>query len=370
VSTMRSFTHFDTKLGILRCLAGTTLDEILKLIVPKGWFLPVVPGTRFVTLGGAVANDIHGKNHHCAGTFGCHVRSIDLVRSDGAHIHCSPIENVEMFSATIGGMGLTGIITEVELQLKPIHSTNMDVEKIPFSSLQRFIELSDESDSFEYSVAWFDFISGRRGIFFRANHSSNGELLATRNGKQALRVPFEAPAFLLNKRNIGLFNLAYYGMQKLTSGRGHSHYSPFFFPLDGIAGWNLLYGKGGLMQYQCVVPESEARAFEELLKVIAQNGHGSFLGVLKKFGSIKSPGMLSFPRPGYTLALDFPFQGEKTLALFDSLDHIVKSAGGALYPAKDSRMSKEVFQLSFPRLQEFLQYKDPNLSSGFWRRVQ
>src|SRR5437879_2241565 len=162
ISTMKAFTHFDTELGILRCLAGTTLDEILKLIVAKGWFLPVVPGTRFVTLGGAVANDIHGKNHHCSGTFGCHVRSFDVVRSDGTRIHCSPAENAEMFSATIGGMGLTGIITEVELQLKKIQSSQMDLEKIPFSSLQRFIELSEESEGFEYSVAWFDFISGRR----------------------------------------------------------------------------------------------------------------------------------------------------------------------------------------------------------------
>ena len=361
---------FDPATGALHCEGGVTLSDILDLLVPKGWFLPVTPGTRFVTVGGAIANDVHGKNHHRAGTFGCHVRRLGLYRSDSGLIECSRETNWPWFRATIGGLGLTGIIVWAEIQLRPIQGAMIDGESFAFRSLDEFLERGAESDAAsEYTVAWLDCFSGSktRGVFFRGNHSAErGGKLRPRSGP---RLRFEFPGWLLNRWSMKAFNSAYFSWHSFAAGEAVVPYDRFFYPLDSIARWNLIYGKKGFLQYQCVVPESGLAAFKEVLDRIQRARMGSFLGVMKRFGAVESPGMLSFPRPGLTLALDFPLRGERTLRLLEDLDRIVKDSGGALYPGKDARMSPAMFQASFPQWREFQRYADPKFSSSFWRRV-
>jgi FAD/FMN-containing dehydrogenase len=364
--------YFDMEQGSIVCEAGVSLGEILLAAVPRGWFLPVTPGTKIVTIAGAIANDVHGKNHHVGGTIGCHIEQICLQRSDGAAIVCSREENAALFAATIGGLGLTGIILWAELRLRKIASAQIEMDSVAFSTFEDFIRLSSDEEGarYEYTVGWVDCLSGKktRGIFLRGNHASEGRL-NTHPEKIRLAVPFTFPGFTLNPLSIWAFNNLYYAMGKRKSGHSRVDYDPFFYPLDKVDNWNRIYGRDGFTQYQCVVPESEVAAFQEILERIARGGQGSFLGVIKKFGRVQSPGMLSFPRPGLTLALDFPFRGEKTLKLFAELDEVVASAKGALYPAKDPRMSPRMFRLSYPRLEEFRCYLDPALSSSFWRRV-
>jgi len=376
VSHLRRFISFDEEQGILCCEAGVSLAEVLELAVPRGWFIPVSPGTKFVSVGGAIANDVHGKNHHRAGTFGCHVTRFELLRSNGERLICSPQKNVDLFRATIGGLGLTGIILWAEFQLKPIVNPYIDMEHIRFSSLDEFVQISAEADrKYDYTVSWVDILIGGkelcRGIFMAGNNNASRELAAKKPKKKlSLVVPFDFPSFVLNPLTVRSFNELYYHSQ--LSKRVHKvvHYEPFFYPLDSIHEWNRMYGKQGFLQYQFVVPfENGFEAMREILGRIRQSGEGSFLTVLKTFGDIKSPGMLSFPRPGLTLALDFAYGGQKTLQLLDDLDKVVRESGGAVYPAKDARMSAESFQAFFPRWQEFVQYVDPHFSSSFWRRV-
>ncbi len=362
---------FDTGSGAIVCEAGVSLAEILALAVPRGWFLPVTPGTKFVTVGGAIASDVHGKNHHVAGTIGCHIRGLELLRSSGEHVVCSREENSELFGATIGGLGLTGVILWAEMQLKPITCSQIAMEIVPFHCFEEFISLCAEDADWEYTVAWLDCLSGRdpRGIFMRAHHAQEGRELTPHAGKARLSIPFTLPESTLNPLTIRAFNTIYYAAQRLRCGCSQVHYDPFFYPLDRVGHWNRIYGARGLTQYQCVIPDAEAAAFQDILDLISEAGQGSFLGVMKRFGSVPSPGMLSFPRPGLTLALDFPFRGKKTLDLFAALDGIVFQAHGALYPAKDARMDAAMFRASYPRLEEFRRYHDPALSSSFWRRV-
>lgn len=371
---LNRFISFDTDRGILRCEAGVTVDEILEVIVPHGWFLPVTPGTKHVTVGGAIANDIHGKNHHVAGTFGCHVTKFELERSTGERIICSPTENAELFRATIGGLGLTGLILWAEFTLKSIDNAMIQMERIRFASLDEFFEISAESaDTYEYIVAWIDCLAQGselgRGVFIRGNHVEGDHGLMT-NGDSFLRVPFEFPSFALNPLTMKAFNSAYYRSQLRKHVRKIVHYEPFFYPLDAVGDWNKIYGRRGFFQYQCVVPTgADGAAIREIIRRIVESGQASFLDVLKEFGDVPSPGMLSFPRPGVTLALDFPNEGEKTLALFDELDALVREGGGVVYPAKDARMSAENFQAFYPEWKAFSRYVDPNFSSSFWRRV-
>jgi FAD/FMN-containing dehydrogenase len=361
---------FDESTGVLRCEGGVSLRDIIEVFLPRGWFLPVTPGTSFVTIGGAIANDVHGKNHHCAGTFGAHVKEIALLRSDSGLIHCSAAENPDMFRATIGGLGLTGVIVWADVQLKRVSGPWMDSESIPFISLKTFLDLSHASNErFEYTVAWIDCFSGKhvRGIFFRGNHAS--DCRRKFRPKHGPTVPFALPGWVLNHWSIRAFNTAYYRLHAMRKGPGFAPYDAFFYPLDSIRQWNLLYGRQGFLQYQCVIPQSHPEACEELLERSARSGMGSFLGVLKQFGSAPPAGMLSFPRPGLTIALDFPMRGERTLNLMRSFDEIVRESGGALYPAKDARMSPAMFEVSFPHWRDFTPYMDPNFSSSFWRRV-
>jgi len=363
---------FDAERGILVCEAGVLLAEILELVVPAGWFLPVSPGTKFVTVGGAIANDVHGKNHHRAGSFGCHIRQLELLRSDGSRRRCSRSENADWFSATIGGLGLTGVIVWAELQLLRVAGPGMDVETIRFANLAGFFDLTAESDAaFAYTVAWVDCASrGRalgRGIFTRSNHSSEDQPEVSAPGG-GFAVPIELPVALVGDTVVRTFNAWYY--RRPRTRRRRVHYDSFLYPLDRVRNWNRIYGRRGFFQYQCVVgPAGGREAVAELLSRIATAGGGSFLAVLKMFGSIPSPGLLSFPRPGVTLALDFPNRGARTTRLLERLDEVVRASGGAVYPAKDARMSAESFRQYFPEWRAFCAYLDPCFSSSFWRRV-
>ena len=367
---------WDPATGLLRAEAGVTLAEVLAMVVPQGWFLPVTPGTKFVTLGGAVANDVHGKNHHVAGTWGCWVRAFELQRSDGSRMVCTPHDNVDWFGATIGGLGLTGLITWVEVQLRRVCNPYLHVETLRVGDLSAFFSLAKASDrDFEHTVSWVDCLASGpglgRGLFMRGDHApSLGEALPLAKRRRTLPFPLDAPGWLLNRWSITLFNALYWRRLRGARRADVQHYEPFFYPLDAIDDWNRMYGSRGFFQYQFVVPMPDAeRVVHEVLTRIARSGEASFLAVLKCFGDVASPGWLSFPRPGVTLALDLPNRGVSTLSLMDDLDRLVGEAGGALYPAKDARMGGAMFRQSFPRWEEFASYVDPAFSSSFWRRV-
>jgi len=362
---------FDAETGIVRAEAGLTLDRLLRVIVPQGWFAPVAPGTKFVTLGGAVANDVHGKNHEHAGTFGTHVRAIGLARSSGDVLTLSREENAELFAATIGGLGLTGAILWVELQLSPIRSAYVDTETIAIGNLAAFFRLAEESREWPYTVAWIDCLAkgdgAGRGFFIRGRPAEKGTL-DVHAGRQ-VGVPLDAPNGLLNARTLGLFN-ALYRRRPWVLGARQMHYDPFFFPLDAVADWNRLYGRRGFFQHQSAVPMRNAfETLRKLLGLTAEFGEGSFLVVLKLFGDKSSPGVLSFPLPGATLALDFPNNGEGTRRLLDRMADVVLAAGGRLYPAKDATMSGQAFRAGYPAWRTVEAQRDPAIMSDFWRRV-
>ncbi len=365
---------FDRRTGLFTAEAGLSIDALLRIVVPHGWFVPVTPGTRQVTLGGALANDVHGKNHHRAGTFGRHVRAFTLLRSDRGEVLVTPQSEPELFAATIGGLGLTGIVRELTLQLSPIGSSQLDVETLPMGRLSDFFALdADSADRFEHTVAWVDCTRGgdRLGLGFyaRANWAAEGPLQA--HGPPRLTVPMQTPGFLINRLSLTAFNRLYRARQLAGPRRRGQPYSAVFHPLDGIAGWNRLYGGAGFYQHQSVVPRADAdAALTEMLRIIARSGEGSALVVLKAFGDLESPGLLSFPRPGYTLALDFRNKGPATLALMDRLDAVVRAAGGALYPAKDGRMSPAMFRFGYPQLDRFLKSRDPACGSDFLTRME
>ena len=364
---------FDADTGALTCQAGALLADIQRLLAPRGWMLPVTPGTQFVTVGGAIANDVHGKNHHVAGSFGNHVRSLTLKRTDGRTIVCGPSQEADWFRATVGGLGLTGLITEATLQLRRVAGPWLDTETIAFDTLERFYALAAESEArWEYTVSWIDCLDKRgRGLFMRGNHcTQNTTVPAHSPHKGRLAMPFTPPLSLVNAASLRAFNALYYHAHRLRAGHAISHYLPFFYPLDGIAHWNRMYGPRGFYQYQCVVPfEGGEQAIAALLAQIAHSGQGSFLAVLKTFGSRPSLGLLSFPQPGITLALDFPNLGDKTLHLFSQLDAIVSAAGGRIYPAKDARMPAHLFQSGYPQWKQILPYRDPGISSAMSRRL-
>ncbi|MBV8674410.1 MAG: FAD-binding oxidoreductase [Acidobacteriaceae bacterium] len=370
---MDRFISFNPETGILRCEAGVTLSEILDFAVPRGFFLPVTPGTKYVTIGGAIANDIHGKNHHVAGTFGRHVPSFEIVRSDGARILCSSSQNPQWYSATIGGLGLTGLITWAEVRLRPIVSRKIQYTGIRFNGIEEFVALSQASAHIEYTVAWMDCVAtGKnfaRGIFMQGDHSPVPEPL-TGSKTPWLVFPIDLPEFALNRYSIGLFNTLYYNKQFSKTKTGLVDYEPFFYPLDKVLRWNRLYGKSGFLQFQCVLPwETDQLGIVQILKAITASGLASFLAVIKVFGDISSPGMMSFPAPGITLALDFPIRTEVSFDLLDRLASITLEHGGRMYPAKDARMTAAQFQAFYPQWKAFSRFIDPAFDSAFWQRV-
>jgi FAD/FMN-containing dehydrogenase len=364
---------FDAESGRLRCEAGVTLADILDFAVPRGWFLPVSPGTKYVTMGGAIANDIHGKNHHIAGTFGRHTTCFELVRSDGTPVFCSATENAEWYSATIGGMGLTGMITWAELQMRPIVSRRIRLRATKFLGLEEFVALSQAASDTEYTVAWIDCVArGRnfaRGIFMQGEHDETLGPLTTLAEKK-LTLPIDLPAIALNRSSVGLFNTLYYHKQMSKQKSALVDYEPFFYPLDRILQWNRLYGRQGLLQFQCVLPwDGGINGTTRLLEAITASGLASFLAVIKVFGDVVSPGMMSFPMPGITLALDFPIRREISFGLLDRLAGITAEFGGRMYPAKDACMSGEHFRQFYPQWEHWAAYIDPAFSSSFFQRV-
>lgn len=369
------FMQFDPEGGIIRCEAGVLIGDILELTVPAGWFVPVTPGTRLVTLGGAVANDVHGKNHHLEGSFGHHVRCLELLRSDGERVKLSLLDNPDLFRATIGGLGLTGLIVWVELQLKRIYNPWLRVETVRFCKLDDFFDLAAGADAhYEYTVAWIDCLASGsglgRGHFMAANPAGPGCTERPPEPSNSPGIPFDLPVSLVSLPTLKVFNAMYYRKSGSGIHRGFQHYIPFFYPLDGISNWNRIYGPRGFFQYQLVVPMAVGKeAIREMLLRIAAARQGSFLSVLKIFGDRPPPGLLSFARPGVTLALDFPNLGTKTLKLLNELDAIVAEAGGAIYPAKDARMPASLFAAGYPLMEQFSGFIDPAFSSSFWRRV-
>jgi len=363
------FLEFDAGSGRLVCECGVLLRDIQRLAVPRGWSLPVVPGTQLVTVGGAIANDVHGKNHHVTGTFGDHVRALELVRTSGEIVRCGPALRPEWFAATLGGLGLTGLITSAELQLVPTRGPWLEAETIAYSGLDAFLNLSDDSqDGWEHTVSWIDCTSDEpRGLFMRARQAAD----QTRPTPPARTrtFPVTPPFSLVNRLTLKPLNALYHALNSRHRGPRLVLQEPFLYPLDAILEWNRLYGPAGFYQYQSVVPRREAAAAtDEMLQAIARSGEGSVLAVLKTFGERPAPGLLSFVQGGVTLALDFRNRS-RTAALFERLDAIVSAAGGRLYPAKDARMSRTMFERSYPRVAEFLHFRDPGMSSAMSRRL-
>lgn len=354
---------FDPGTGLLTCEAGVRLADVLDTFVPRGWFPPVVPGTKFVSIGGMIAADVHGKNHHRDGTFGAHVEALTLATADGEVRTCSRAQQADLFRATVGGMGLTGVILSASFRLRPIETAFVAAETVAARDLDETMSLFEASHDWPYSVAWIDCLArGRslgRTLVLRGSPLRRGALpapLANRPLRRArasrLRVPADAPSFLLNRFSVGLFNAAYYGWGRACAGSRAMHFDPFFFPLDGIGAWNRLYGRPGFVQYQCVLPAVESPAgMVALLERIAAAGEGSFLAVLKRFGPA-GDGLLSFPMEGYTLALDFPLR-RGTLALMDALDRITHAHGGRVYLAKDACCRAERVRQGYPRRAAF-----------------
>ena len=365
------FIAFDAVSGRLTCEAGVLLRDIQRLMVPRGWILPVTPGTQMVTVGGAIANDVHGKNHHRLGSFGDSVRCLRLVRTDGQIIDCGPDDEPGWFAATVGGLGLTGVIAEAVIQLRRIPGPWLETETLPYGNLDAFFALADRSEAgWEHTVSWIDCMNrrGGRGLFMRGNPVDVGERQIPQPHPRTL--PFTPPFSLVNHLSLKPFNVSYYHLHRLKAGKAIVHYEPFSYPLDNLLEWNRMYGPKGFYQYQSVVPREHGQeAVAAMLKAIADTGEGSFLAVLKTFGQRPSPGMLSFPRPGVTLALDFPNRGDRTHRLFARRDAIVREAGGRLSPAKDARMPRDLFESGYPRLQEFLGYRDPGIHSALSRRL-
>ncbi len=384
-SGLNKFISFDEVTGRLVCEAGVLLRDIQRLLMPRGWMLPVTPGTQLITVGGAIANDVHGKNHHAAGSFGDHLLSLLLARTTGELQQVNASNSPELMRATIGGLGLTGVIVTAELQLRRVGSPWMRTETIPYQGLTEFFALADASETdWEHTVSWIDCLAGPnvRGIFIRANHMdareadnmpSLREALASYNRKirrKPLSMPFVPPVSLVNGLSLKPFNVAYYQLQKRKQGLGVAHFEPFSYPLDNVQHWNRMYGPSGFYQYQCVLPRDLGQdAIQAMLNVIAETREGSFLAVLKTFGDKPSTGMLSFARHGVTLALDFPNRGARTLELLDRLDAIVCQTNGRLYMAKDARMSRALFQAAYPNWAEFLMHRDPGISSAMSRRL-
>jgi len=360
-----SFDHiisFDSIRGVFECESGVILDQILNIIVPKGWFLPVTPGTKYITVGGAVASDIHGKNHHVDGSFCDHVLEITLMLATGEVVSCSHTYNRELFDATRGGMGLTGIILSIKFELKKIKTSFIRQVQLKAKNLGELLELFHNYKDYTYTMSWIDCLKkGKnfgRSILMAGEHAELDEL----NEKQKknsltpysdtlFTFPVNLPSFVLNQYSVKAFNFLYYQKNLKKTINNIIPYDPFFYPLDKILDWNKGYGKNGFLQYQFVIPmESCEKGMRDILTRINQKGMGSFLAVFKVFG--KQNGLISFPMEGCTLALDFPVN-KKLFPFLDELDKVVLNYGGRLYLTKDARMKQEIFWNSYPNAKLF-----------------
>ena len=349
---------FDADTGWIVARAGTMLSDLIDSFLPRGWFPPVSPGTRFVTLGGMIAADVHGKNHHVAGSFGAHLAWIELALANGEVRRCSPDADAELFAATCGGMGLTGVILRAAFRMIAVETSMIRRETLRAPDLAAAMDLFEASAGWTYSVAWIDCLSGGRAlgrsVLTRGEHARAADMPSRVAGPptRTRRMPFDLPGFALNRWSVRAFNALYFRAGR--PGTALVDLAPFFYPLDAILEWNRMYGRSGLFQYQCVLPLAASRAgMTALLRRIAASGAGSFLSVLKRFGDVAgpAPGLLSFPMEGYTLALDFRATAAN-LALAGELDAIVADHGGRLYLAKDARMAPAMLRF-YPGLERF-----------------
>ena len=348
------FQKFDAITGLLTCDAGVSLADILDVFVPRGWFLPVTPGTRFVSVGGAIASDVHGKNHHHDGTFTMHVTQIEILLGNGEQVVASYVENTDLFHATCGGMGLTGIILSASIQLKAIASSNMIETTFKLPCLRDVLQAFDEHEQATYSVAWIDCLAKGdalgRSLLMLGEHADDHILRVAPS--KPIPIPLDMPASLLNQASMKLFNSLYYNKARDNQSTRVVAYDAFFYPLDKLSNWNRLYGKAGFVQYQCVLPKAVGEAgLREVLELVAASGKASFLAVLKVFGE-SNQNYLSFPMHGYTLALDFKAEPAVFL-LLDTLDQLIVKRGGRHYLCKDARMTESTFKSSYARWQDF-----------------
>jgi FAD/FMN-containing dehydrogenase len=364
---LNRFLSFDRATGLVHAEAGVSLEELIDTLLPRGWFLPTTPGTKFVTLGGAIAADVHGKNHHRDGSFGQFVRQLHLMTADGTVLRCSPDENADVFWATVGGMGLTGVILDAVVQLKRVETAFCRVRYQRTKDLDQTLAAFSETDSTsEYSVAWIDCLAsgtalGRSVLMLGREAEVNDLPVHLRSQplaqpkKRKLAVPFSLPNLALNRLSIGLFNTLFYAKNKDHDAVVDK--DAYFYPLDSINAWNRIYGSRGFVQYQALFPrETSRRGLIELLQKIARSKRASFLAVLKSSG-VSNPSPLSFLFEGHTLALDFPVTTGLPTFLAD-LDELLLKYGGRLYLAKDAMMSPEVFAAMYPRLPEFRAVRD------------
>jgi len=380
------FVSFDEQSGLLTAQAGTTLAEVIEEYLPRGWFPVVVPGTKFVSLGGSVAADIHGKNHHRDGAFGAHVKEIEIVPADRSRRRCSPEAEAQLYWATIGGMGLTGLITEVVLQLTRVESSYVVVQHNRSRDLdQSFEMLAANAWDDHYTVAWIDCLAkgGKlgRGVLMRGHHANLDDLPSRlrqhpyTGPSRSFNLGFDFPSWVLNSASLRAFNECYYRLHGSSTRPFMAHYDSFFFPLDRIGNWNRMYGKRGFVQYQCVLPTATARpGMQALLEALATAGRSSFLSVLKRFGPA-GRGLLSFPMEGYTLTLDLPVNDPSLFLFLDQLDAIVLKHGGRVYLAKDARLKPNTFREMYPQLGEWLTVKcqvdpDNRFDSDLSRRLE
>lgn len=348
------FIEFDDATGILACEAGASIREILQLIVPKGWFVPVTPGSSFVTIGGAIASDVHGKNHHLSGTFSEHLLSFDLMLGSGEIISVTKDNYPDLFRATCGGMGLTGMILSASFQCKPIQSSRIIQSTIKTNCLEEVCEQFEENHASTYSVAWIDCLAkGKqlgRSLLMLGEHSQDGTLELGK--KKSQNLPIDMPQSLLNHYSIKVFNALYYHRVFSKTKTETISFEPYFYPLDAIGNWNRLYGKAGFVQYQFVLPKVVGvKGLRQILEVIVKSGKGSFLAVLKAFGRANE-NYLSFPIEGYTLALDFKMS-EGTVQLIKQIDSMVVELGGRIYLTKDALMTEASFKKTYPQWEQF-----------------
>lgn len=370
ISTLRydKVLAFDEVNGIITCQSGLLLSDLLQITVPRGWFLPVTPGTKFITVGGAVASDVHGKNHHVDGAFSRHVVSMSVLTGTGETLVCSATAHADLFWATCGGMGLTGIILEVKFRLKRINTAYIRQKQIKARNLDEIMALFEQNSMYTYSVAWIDCLkTGRnfgRSILMLGEHATvdevNTDKVLLPKEKSLVTVPFYFPSFVLNGLSVRAFNALYYAKNYKKVMDSVVHYDGFYYPLDSILGWNKIYGKKGFVQYQFVLPLGASKeGLIDILTRINRRGTGSFLAVLKLFG--EQDDLISFPMKGYTLALDFPIQ-PGLFAFLDELDEMVAGYGGRIYLSKDARMKSEIFWKTYPhagKFKEILRKFDP-----------
>lgn len=379
VSTLKfnRFISFDESDGVLTCESGVSLSEILDIFVSKGWFLSVTPGTKFVTVGGAIASNVHGKNHHKDGSFCDQLLWMDIMVADGSVIRASRQQNQELFAATAGGMGLTGIVLRAAIGLKRIKSAFINEEVVVGKNLDEIMQLFENSKNYTYSVAWIDCLQSQkslgRSVLMCGEHAKeddvDSEYPLRSAAKKSKNIPFNFPDSALNTLSVKIFNELYYQKAPKEKTQRTSHYESFFYPLDAVLNWNRIYGKRGFTQYQFVLPkESANEGLKKILLKIAQSGQGSFLAVLKLFGK-ESGEYLTFPKEGYTLALDFALKPQ-LFPLLNELDAMVTDYDGRFYLAKDARISKAAFQKGYPQIDEFLKIKAAYDPSGKFSSLQ